>query len=111
MTFRTLLAVATFALRLAVASPPDPQQLKDEQPLAASGPHRVYYLYNNCPANINLIESGVFSGEVIPSRNFTTRSTTSDGWRGPFYTDANGGNVDGSGSAKALFWNNVWPHF
>jgi len=103
MDLKIILVMSAFAL--ALASPLESRQSLSTSPWSEA--HRIYYIFNNCPTDINLVESGVFSGEVIPIRNFTTKYTTSYGWRGPFYTDANGGNVDGSGSAKALFWNNV----
>ena len=95
MSFRLTALFIAAALALATGSPLEPR--------SQNTPHRSFRITNNCPTQINLITAGVFDG-VIP----VGASTERYGTPGPFYTDANGGRVDGTGSTKAFFSGDVW---
>ncbi|KAK7055961.1 carbohydrate-binding module family 13 protein [Favolaschia claudopus] len=64
---------------------------------------RLYNIVNNCPISISLYINGDNQGVLASSGGFTTR-TVDNNWSGFIYTDANQGNVDGSGTVRAGFF-------
>ncbi|KAG6917047.1 hypothetical protein DXG01_004099 [Tephrocybe rancida] len=66
---------------------------------------RVINIYNNCPQNINIYADGKSQGKLAV--HTTLSLTRAKDWSGSFYTDANGGSVDGLGGMKAGFYGKV----
>ncbi|KAJ6587539.1 G-X-X-X-Q-X-W domain-containing protein [Mycena vulgaris] len=64
---------------------------------------RLYNITNNCPIPVTLYINGESRGTLASSGGFTTR-TVDNNWSGFIYTDANQGNIDGSGTVRAGFF-------
>jgi hypothetical protein len=65
---------------------------------------RQYIISNQCPASINLYIGGQFDAILATGGNTTKFLAETAGL---FYTDANGGNVTGSGTLRAGFYGSV----
>ena len=65
---------------------------------------RQYNIFNKCPTAIDLYIGGVLDGNIASAGNVTRFLNTDAGF---FYTDANGGKPDGTGTTRAGFFGNV----
>ncbi|RDB27191.1 Extracellular exo-alpha-L-arabinofuranosidase [Hypsizygus marmoreus] len=72
--------------------------------LPALAADRVYKVVNRCPEDIPLYIGGELQGN-LPAKGGSVTKTLSD-LPGFFYTTANGGNVNGAGTALAGFYGN-----
>ena len=65
---------------------------------------RQYIVFNKCPAPINLYIAGVLDSVIAAGSNVTKFLSTGAGF---FYTDANGGAPNASGTLRAGFLGDV----
>ncbi|KAG6879362.1 hypothetical protein C0992_003280 [Termitomyces sp. T32_za158] len=63
---------------------------------------RVYNIFNNCPQSIRIYINGKDQGKVMTGTTLVRNLPKN--WSGSIYTDANGGNPDGSNGTKAGFY-------
>lgn len=64
---------------------------------------REYIILNQCPSAITLYINGESQGSLAANGGSTTRELI-DNWSGFIYTDANGGNQNGTGTTRAGFY-------
>ncbi|KAF8966640.1 G-X-X-X-Q-X-W domain-containing protein [Flammula alnicola] len=65
------------------------------------GIERTYVVHNECPGQINLFIGGELE-TILPAGDALTKVANVDA--GFWYTDANGGRYDGTGTTRAGFW-------
>ena len=65
---------------------------------------RQYIVFNKCPTSINLYIAGVLDSAIAAGGNVTKFLSTGAGF---FYTDANGGASDATGTLRAGFLGDV----
>ncbi|KAH0589733.1 hypothetical protein H2248_005454 [Termitomyces sp. 'cryptogamus'] len=68
---------------------------------------RVYNIFNNCPQSINIYINGKSQGKVATGTTLVRNLAKT--WSGSIYTDANGGQPDGSNGTKAGFSGKASP--
>jgi hypothetical protein len=68
--------------------------------------NRYYNIRNKCPTDITLYINGVSQGTLAASGGFVQESFAND-FDGFIFTDANGGNKNGSGATRAGFYGTV----
>lgn len=66
---------------------------------------RIFNLINNCPIPIDIYVNGASVGRVKSGERIEKQYT--ENFSGFIYTDANGGNKDGSGTVRAGFFSEV----
>jgi hypothetical protein len=67
---------------------------------------RQYNILNKCPSDITLYINGTSQGTLPASGGFVQEIFAND-FDGFIYTDANGGNSNGSGTTRAGFYGTV----
>jgi hypothetical protein len=68
--------------------------------------NRYYNIRNKCPSDITLYINGTSQGTLPASGGFVQKSFPND-FDGFIYTDANGGDANGSGTTRAGFYGTV----